>query len=209
MALPELGFKIPDLSSQFTGQELIDQYPKLEMMDTEGDPPELGGDGMLGDIAKGVSSIAGAFLPQEQVNAEFISRNKNLERGMFGASQITNTLSSIGLKSGNPLLAGLSAGLMVGEKVVGSSLDEFGVVKDKTKAILGGLANPISAINAFANQGQRKEAKTQFVNTKLSEKRAQNQVAGNRITNSIPKYTPPSYGRFGGKLGKFGNNGRS
>ena len=200
--MPDLSFKVPDLNSQFTGQELINSIPgKLPMLPEPAAPP-LDSSDLLGEVTGGVGKIADALSPQTELDEKFMGRNQNIAGQIAKTTQISDTVGNIANKLG-PFGMIASAGLSVGSALSKSATDEFGVVDDSAKAIIGGILNPIEGVSSLINQGERREARTKFVNTEISSKRAENQVAGNRITNAIPKYTPPSYGRFGRKLTKF------
>jgi len=207
MALPKIARRQPQMSTQFTGQEAINfatnDEGKLPMMDI---PEPAAPPGDMGDIlstaSKAVGSISSALMPQTEVNEKFMSRNQNIEKQIAGATQTSDAVQGVVSKLG-PWGAAVGAAMGVGTALSKSATDEFGVVKDSGKAIIGGILNPIEGISTLIGQKERRESKERFVNTEIQSKKAENQVAGNKITNSIPKYTPPSYGRFGRKLTKF------
>lgn len=183
-------------SSLFSGQEAIQGVGKMsgiEMQEAEPSAPS----GVLGGLLEQGTDI---LSPQQEINSKFAERNKNIIKGMKNIDSLSDTLSGAAMKSGNPIAMATGALMKVGSAVGKSAEDEFGVVKDKGKAIVGGILNPIRGLSTAFGQKDRKEAKTRFVNTELASKAAEAQVAGNKITNSIPRYTPPGYGRFGRKL---------
>jgi len=198
-----LNFKIPNFNTQFTGNEAMEMMPnKLPMMNehmTQGQEPSA----PFNLSEDSVDQVSELFSSQDKMNSTFAERNKNIVKQMGITSKISDTLSSAAMKSGNPIAMAAGAVMKVGSAVGKSSRDEFGVVKDKGKAIVGGILNPIDGVSTLLGQNDRKEAKNRFVNTELASKRAETQVAGNRITNSIPRYNPPSYGRFGLKIKRF------
>ena len=198
--MPDLSFK-----QQFTGQEAIEfatnDDGKLPMMPEPAAPPSDMGN-VMGQVMGGVGKVADALSPQEELDQKFISRNKNITDQIAKTTGISSAVEGIASKiPGWGMIA--AAGLKVGGALMQGSKDEFGVVEDKGKAIIGGILNPIEGISTLTQNKERKEAKERFVNTEISSNIAENKVAGNRITNSIPKYTPPSYGRFGMKLTRF------
>ena len=202
--MADLSFKIPNLNTQFTGQELINSIPdKLPMMGLpEPAAPPLDSGNMLSEISGSVGNIADALSPQTELNEKYLSRNKDIANEISRTTQISDTVGNVAGKFG-PVGAIVGAGLGIGSALSKSATDEFGVVKDSGKAIVGGILNPIEGIGNLIGQKGRREARDKFINTEVRSKQAENQVAGNKITNSIPKYTPPSYGRFGRKLTKF------
>lgn len=199
--MPNLNFKLPDLQAiaPQSGIQMSNLPTSLSMPDPSGPQGDSGGLD-IGNIAE---EFVGELSPQDDLNQKFMDRNKNISRNIQGFNKASSAISSAALKSGNPFAMLAGAGLAAGSALNKSATDEFGIVKDRGKAIIGGILNPITGLSTAFGQKERKEAKTQFVNTEIASKRAENQVAGNKITNAIPKYTPPSYGRFGRKLTKF------
>jgi hypothetical protein len=152
---------------------------------------------IVGNTAFGIMN---AFSPQQKVNAEFMNRNPNINTQMKRIGGISNTLSSAGLKSGNPIAMGVGAALKIGSGLSNSAKDQFGVVKDSGKAIVGGMLNPIEGISTLLNQNEIKDAKTKFVNTEVNKSISDTTRTGNAISNSIPQYQAPGYGKLGMKL---------
>lgn len=192
---------MPDLSFIARSLQPFMQSGGIETMD--GAEPSAPLDDLGDSIGGSVEQLSELFSPQEEINSKFAQRNANIAKNIRSFSGISDSLSDIALKSGNPIAMGVGAAFKIGDSLTRGSTDEFGVIKDKGKAIVGSILNPVSGISNLVSQGQRKTAKERFVNTEISSKRAEAQVAGNKITNSIPKYTPPSYGRVGRKLTKF------
>jgi hypothetical protein len=162
-------------------------------------------------VGNATSGIIDAFSPQQKVNAEFMNRNPNINTQMKRIGNISNTLSSIGLKSGNPIAMGVGAALKIGSGLSNSAKDEFGVVKDSGKAIIGAMLNPIEGISTLLNQSEIKDSKKRFVNTEINKNIVDTAKTGNAISNSIPQYQAPGYGKLGMKLKtKFSSrNGKS
>lgn len=200
-----LGFTLPRLEA-IAPQSGIQMSNPPDILggipDPAGPQGDSGGLGVMEGITNLPATAIEALSPQEELNQNFMNRNKNIMNQIQGASKVSDVASSVASKFGLPGMI-VSAGLQAGSALNKSATDEFGVVKDTSKAIAAGILNPITGISTLAGQKERREAKTQFVNTEIASKRAENQVAGNKITNAIPKFTPPSYGRFGRKLTKF------
>lgn len=198
--MADLSFLSPKLQQSAIqgGIEIPEELPELDM--TEPSAPSMN---PLDLVSKGVGQVANMITPQDEVNEKFMSRNKNIAQQLKRESGLSSTLSNAAMKSGNPIAMGIGASLLAGDKLVEGATDEFGVVQDSLKGIIGGVLNPIKGVSTLMNQKGRREQRDKFVNTEMASKRAETQVAGNKITNSIAKYTPPSYGRFGRKLTKF------
>jgi len=160
--------------------------------------------------AGGLGGMIDSFMPQRNVNEEFLERNKDIAAGMGRMDSITDTISSAALSSGNPWA--MAGGLVLkGASALGKSAqDEFGVIKDKGKAIAAGILNPIQGVATLLGQDKRKEAKQQFIGRKSAEALTSSIQTGNEISNSIPQYQPPGYGKQGMKLKtKFSYHGKS
>lgn len=199
-----LGFTLPrlDAIAPQSGIQMNNPPGSLSIPDPSGPQEDSGGLGLIKDITSLPATVIGGLSPQEELNQKFMNRNRNIMNQIQGAGKISDTAANIAGKLG-PWGMLASAGLQAGSALNESATDEFGIVKDTGKAIVAGVLNPITGLSTAFGQKERREAKTQFVNTEIASKRAENQVAGNRITNAIPRFTPPSYGRFGRKLTKF------
>ncbi len=199
--MPGLDFTLPKLEAiaPQSGIQMNTPLDNLSMSDPSGPQEDSGGFG----ISRGVGKAISALSPQDDLNQKFMDRNKNIMNQIQGASKASSTISKAALSSDNPFAMLAGVGLMAGDALNKSATDEFGVVKDSGKAIAAGLLNPITGISTLLGQKERRADKSAFVSSEIASKTAENQVAGNKITNAIPKFTPPSYGRFGRKLTKF------
>lgn len=182
------------------------QMPDLPQINTIAMSGQRGGGmsaGGMEAIAGGASSIIDALTPQEKVNQEFMSRNQNVMNQINTTDKLTSGVSNAALSSGNPYA--MAAGLLMkgGSALTKSATDEFGVGKkgfgNTLKRHAGAMLNPIELVSLL-NQDERKESKERFVNTEVATKTSQNQELGNTISNSLPRYQAPSYGRQGLKL---------
>jgi len=160
--------------------------------------------------AGGLGGIVDSFMPQNNVNEEFLERNKDIAAGMGRMDSITDTISSAALSSGNPWA--MAGGLVLkGASALGkSSQDQFGVIKDSGKAIAAGILNPIQGVATLLGQKKRREARDRFIGQNMGTAITENTQTGNTISNSIPQYQPPGYGKQGMKLKtKFSYHGKS
>ena len=197
-----LDFRLPKLNpiGPKSGITMSDLPEQLSISDPSGPLGDSSGLlDMAGDIGKGIEQGLSA---QDELNQKFMQRNQNIARNIKGFGQASDVASGIASKLG-PIGAIVGGGLKIGSALNKSSTDEFGVIKDPVKQALSTVLNPITGISTLLGQKERQEKKTAFAKTEIQSKKAENQVAGNKITNSIPQYTPPSYGRFGRKLTKF------
>jgi len=155
--------------------------------------------------------ILDAFSPQAKVNEDFITRNQNIQTQLNRASGLSSGLANAGLQSGNPIAMGVGAALKVGDALTKSATDEYGVVDDSAKAIVGGIMNPIQGLSTLIGQRDRREARDRFVNRGVASEMTETTRTGNAISNSLPEYKSPGYGKNGMKLTtKFSNrNGKS
>ena len=170
---------------------------------------------MGSDQGKGIAGAAGGIIdtlsPQQKTNDEFLSRNQNIAGQLNKTAGLTKGISNAALMSGNPIAMAAGAAMKIGSGLTKSATDEFGVVKEglgnKLKSYAGAMFNPLE-MTSLLNQDDRREAKTTFANTEVATAKAENTRVGNQISNSVPRYTAPSYGRKGLKLtSKFSNNG--
>ena len=127
------------------------------------------------------------------------------------ALPIAGGLSNAAISSGNPYAMAAGVVLKASNALNKSAQDEFGVIKDSGKAIAAGILNPIQGVATALGQKKRREARDQFISTKVSGNLAENRAAGNAISNSIPEYQAPGYGKHGMKIStKFSNrNGKT
>jgi hypothetical protein len=182
------------------------QMPELPQINTVAMPEQKGGGmgaGALGAIGQGAGSIIDALTPQEKVNQEFMSRNQNIQKQLDTTSQLTSGISNAAMATGNPFAMAGALAMKGGSALAKGATDKFGVTKEgfgnKLKHIAGATLNPVELIGLL-NQGDREKSKNRFVNTEVASKTSQNQELGNVISNSLPQYQAPSYGRQGLKL---------
>ena len=158
------------------------------------------GQGVAGAATGILDSIGG----QNKTNEEFFNRNRSLATQIGNVDKISAGLSKGAMASGNPIAMAVGAGLMVGDKFTKGGTDQFGINKDdfgsKFKRGVGMVLNPITGVNSMLNQDELQGSKDRFINNNVQTSIAENKSIGNSISNSIPKYTAPAYGRSGMKL---------
>jgi hypothetical protein len=203
MSLPNLLPKLP--YSAINNPALPSRLPMLDISQVGATNAIGGGMSGIGGIGDAVSSVMSAISPKDDINAKFMERNKDIQRSIESMSGVSSGLSKAALSSGNPIAMGVGALMMGGSALTKSATDEFGVIEEgeKGKAILGSILNPIEGLPMLFNQKKRLAAKNKFINTETNANLAEGRQQGNIISNSIPKYTPPAYGKFGRKLTKF------
>jgi hypothetical protein len=162
-----------------------------------------------GDMMQAVGAATNSLgkMAGTSANAEFAAKHKDINQALGTTDAISSGASSILHSIPSPFTQLAAFGLDAGSALADSSRDEYGVVTNTGKAIAAGILNPIEGVNMLMNNKKNKASKEKFLFEKDEKEAGERELAGTKIRNSIPTYSPPAYGRAGLKFrSKFSIN---